>query len=102
MLDFVCCCKNVLKQTAQQNKVAILRSSKAINDKKSRQREGSNITLRRKSDFSVYIYANDTISNFSDDDDDYDDLDDGTSPSDMEVNVHFNCYVMLELQNISH
>ena len=101
MLDFVCCCKNVLKQTAQQNKVAILRSSKASNDKKSPQREGSHITLCRKSDFSVYIYSNDTISNFSDDDDDYDDLDDGTSPSDMEVNVLFNHYDMLTC-NISH
>ena len=88
----------MLNQTAQQNQVAILRSSKATNDNKSRQREGSNITLRRKSDISVYIYTNDTISNFSDDDDDYDDLDDGTSPSDMEVNVYFNNYDMLELQ----
>ena len=98
MLDFVCCCKNVLNQTAQQNKVAILRFSKTTNDKKSRQGEGSNIALRRASDFSVYIYANETILNFSDDDDDYDDLDDGTSPSDMEVNIHFNDYDMLELQ----
>ena len=102
MLDFVCCCKNVLNQTAQQNKVAILRSSsdplRSINDKKSRQREGSNIALRKASEFSVYIYANETILNFSDDDDDYDDLDDGTSPSDMEVNIHFNDYDMLELQ----
>ena len=98
MLDFVCCCKNVLNQTGQQNKVAILRSSKSINDKKSRKREGLNITLRTKSDVSVYVYPNDTILNFSDDDDDYDDLDDGASPSDMEVNVHFNHYNMLELQ----
>ena len=88
----------MLNQTAQQNKVAILRFSKTTNDKNSRQREGSNIALRRASDFSVYIYTNETISNFSDDDDDYDDLDDGTSPSDMEVNIHFNDYDILELQ----
>ena len=88
MPNIFCCCKRPTIHVLHNNKVTFLLPVLAQNSRKISSQIKS--TTRNKSltynDLNLkQFYPIPLTSNFSDDDDDYDDLEDGSPPSDMEV-----------------